>query len=86
MDKATNIHTSMTRHEFAKKHLKYNLPHIINGTPELVLKCYLQFTWVCVLLKKLSLKKMSKLMYNIGLLHMSVKYTVISILICTYMD
>ena len=34
--KATNIHTSMTRHEFAKKCLKYNLPHIINDTPELV--------------------------------------------------
>ena len=36
--KATNIHTSMTRHEFAKKCLKYNLPHIINETPELVLE------------------------------------------------
>ena len=35
--KATNIHTSMTRHEFAKKCLKYNLPHIINDTPEIVL-------------------------------------------------
>ena len=35
--KATNIHTSMTRHEFAKKCLKYNLPHIINDTPELIL-------------------------------------------------
>ena len=34
--KATNIHTSMTRHEFAIKCLKYNLPHIINDTPELV--------------------------------------------------
>ena len=28
----------MTRHEFVKKCLKYNLPHIINDTPELVLK------------------------------------------------
>ena len=28
----------MTRHEFAKKCLKYNLPHIINDTPELVLE------------------------------------------------
>ena len=27
----------MTRHEFAKKCLKYNLPHIINDTPEGVL-------------------------------------------------
>ena len=36
--KATNIHTSMTRHEFAKKCLKYNLPHIINDTPELVME------------------------------------------------
>ena len=36
--KATNIHTSMTRHEFAKKCLKYNLPHIINDIPELVLE------------------------------------------------
>ena len=35
--KATNIHTSMTRHEFAKKCLKYNVPHIINDTPEIVL-------------------------------------------------
>ena len=36
--KATNIHTSMTRHEFAKKSLKHNLPHTINDTPELVLE------------------------------------------------
>ena len=35
---ATHIHTTMTRHEFAKKCLKYNLPHIINDTPELVLE------------------------------------------------
>ena len=28
----------MTIHEFAKKCLKYNLPHIINDTPELVLE------------------------------------------------
>ena len=65
--KATNIHTSMTIHEFAKKCLKYNLPHIINDTPELVLKqnCYSQFTWVCVLLKNVSLTKISKRMYNI---------------------
>ena len=35
--KATNIHTSMTRHEFAQKCLKHNLPHTINDTPELVL-------------------------------------------------
>ena len=31
--KATNIYTSMTRHEFVKTFLKYNLPHIINDTP-----------------------------------------------------
>ena len=36
--KASNIHTSMTRHEFAIKCLKYNLLHIINDTPELVLE------------------------------------------------
>ena len=36
--KATNIHTSMTRHEFAKKCLKYNLSQIINDTSELVLE------------------------------------------------
>ena len=36
--KATNIHICMTRHEFAKRCLKYNLPHIINDTPELVLE------------------------------------------------
>ena len=36
--KATNIHTSITRHEFAKKCLKYNLPPIMNDTPELVLE------------------------------------------------
>ena len=35
---ATNIHTSMTKHEFAKKCLKHNLPHTINDTPELVLE------------------------------------------------
>ena len=65
--KATNIHTSMIRHEFAKKSLKYNLPHIINDTPELVLEKngYSQFTWVCVLLKNVSLTKISKHMYNI---------------------
>ena len=65
--KATNTHTSMTRHEFAKKCLKYNLPHIINDIPELVLEnnCYSQFTWVCILLKNVSLTKMSKRMYNI---------------------
>ena len=65
--KATNIHTSMTKHEFAKKCLKYNLPHIINDTAELVLEkhCYSQFTWVCVLLKNVSLTKISNRMYNI---------------------
>ena len=65
--KATNIHTSMTRHEFAKKCLKYSLPHIINDTPKLVLenKIYSQFTRVCVLLKNVSLKKIYKRMYNI---------------------
>ena len=36
--KATNIHTSMTIHELAKMYLKYNLPHIINDIPELVLE------------------------------------------------
>ena len=38
--KSTNIHTSMTRHELAKKGLIHNLPHTINDTPELVLDCY----------------------------------------------
>ena len=38
ISKATNIHTSMTRHEFAQNCFKYNLPHIINDTPELVLE------------------------------------------------
>ena len=33
--KATDIHTSTTRHESAKKCLTYNLPHIINDTPVL---------------------------------------------------
>ena len=36
--KATNIHTFMTKHGFAKKCLKYNLRHIINDTPELGLE------------------------------------------------
>ena len=36
--RATNILTSMTKHEFAKKCLKQNLPHTINDTPELVLE------------------------------------------------
>ena len=31
--KATNIHTYMTRHEYAKECLKYTLPDIINDTP-----------------------------------------------------
>ena len=44
--KATNINTSMTRHEFAKKCLKYNLPHIINDTSELVLEKLLLTVYV----------------------------------------
>jgi hypothetical protein len=36
--KAINIHISTTRHEFAKKSLKYNLRHTIKNTPELVLE------------------------------------------------
>ena len=34
--KATIIHISITRHESDKKCLEYNLPHILNDTPELV--------------------------------------------------
>ena len=33
---SSKIHTVRTKHEFAKKCLKYNLPHIINDTPATV--------------------------------------------------
>ena len=33
-----HIHTSRTKHEFAKKCLKYNLPHFIIETPGLVVE------------------------------------------------
>ena len=36
--KATNILTDLTKYEFPKKCLKYNLRHIITDTPELVKK------------------------------------------------
>ena len=57
----------MTRHEFAKKCLKYNLPHIRNDTPELDLEKIVAHSlpWVCVLLKNVSLTKTSKRMYTI---------------------
>ena len=34
--KHNKIHTFRTQHEFAKKCLKYNLPHIINNTPDIL--------------------------------------------------
>ena len=43
---------TMTRHEFAKKCLKYNLPHIINDTPELVLEKIVIHTKIVILLQK----------------------------------
>ena len=70
-------------------YLKYNLPRIINDTPELVLEKIVthNLRGFAYYLNKI-LTKISKDMYNIWLLHMSVKYTVIRnrILICTYMD
>ena len=33
----TELHTYRTKHEFAKKILKYNLPHVINNMPYLVI-------------------------------------------------
>ena len=50
--KSTNIHTYMIRHEFAKKCVTYNLPHIINDTPELVWEKIVThiFFRVCVLI------------------------------------
>ena len=30
------LHTLKTKHEFAKKCLKYNIPHTINYTPQIV--------------------------------------------------
>ena len=71
---ATNIHTYLTRHEFAKKCLKYNLPHIINYIPELVLEKIVTHSLrgFAYYLKNVSLTKISKRMYNIRLLHMSV--------------
>ena len=35
---SSKIHTARTKHEFAKKNLKYNLPHIINDTPAIVVE------------------------------------------------
>ena len=35
---SSKIHTARSNHEFAKKCLKYNLPHIINDTPEIVVE------------------------------------------------
>ena len=40
------IYTHMTRYEFAKKRIKYNLPHIIKDTPELVLEKFLLTVYV----------------------------------------
>ena len=34
--KITTLHTLKTKHEFAKKTLKYNLPYTINNTPHIV--------------------------------------------------
>ena len=34
--KITTLHTFKTKHEFAKKTLKYNLPYTINNTPHIV--------------------------------------------------
>ena len=64
--KTTNIHTSVTRHEFAKMYLKYNLPRIINDTPELVLEKIVthNLRGFAYYLKKI-LTKISKDMYNI---------------------
>ena len=35
--RTTELHTYRTKHEFAKKFLKYNLPHVINNIPDLVI-------------------------------------------------
>ena len=35
---SSKIHTVRTKHEFAKKIMKYNLPHIINDTPVIVVE------------------------------------------------
>ena len=35
--RTTELHTYRTKHEFAKKILKYNLPHVINNIPDLVI-------------------------------------------------
>ena len=32
-----SVHTSRTNHEFAKKILKYNLPHVVKNIPDLVM-------------------------------------------------
>ena len=34
----SKIHTARTKHEFAKKCLKYNLPHSINATPAIMVE------------------------------------------------
>ena len=35
---SSKIHTVRTKHEFAKKSLKYNLPHSVNATPAIVVE------------------------------------------------
>ena len=35
---SSKIHTDTTKHEFAQKCLKYNLPHIINATPAIAVE------------------------------------------------
>ena len=35
--RTTELHTYRTKYEFAEKCLKYNLPHVINNIPDLVI-------------------------------------------------
>ena len=66
---SSKIHTARINHEFAKKCLKYNLPHIINDTPEIVVeKIYphsLRFHNIC---KTIPHTKIYRYMRNTNLL------------------
>ena len=63
---SSKIHTVRTKHEFAKKNLKYNLPHSINAPAIVVEKIQpTRFYYIC---KTIPHTKMYRYMYNTKLL------------------
>ena len=78
----------MTRHEFAKKCLKYNLPHIINYTPELGLEIFLLTVYlgVHITYKCMSYTNIKTYVQYLIVTYVSLIHKVLRILICTYMD